>query len=368
MAKYELSIAKDYVPGWDYVDGVREIFQNALDQETESENNEMFFDYSEEEQVLRIGNKTSVLDVSTLLLGASTKSGNEDLIGQFGEGYKIATLVLTREGHNVVFYNYGAKEVWRPRFVNSRRYKAEVLTFFVDKKFVWQSVPNNDLVIEIDNITKEKYEYIVESNLHLQEVGKAFNTSKGDVLLDGRYKGKIYVNGLYICTYDKYDYGYNFKPSKIKIDRDRKLVDDFDLRWLASQMWMEDKEEMRETATELISKGASDVEYVQSVGGFRYKEVSQSVGDKFFAEYGENAVPVSTQEEIESVANGFKPIVVSETYKKSVESSGKLERKIVYVQKKSAKEQLQGWMGEYGIDLEEEAVRKFEDILRDMED
>lgn len=32
MKKLELTIASDYVPSWTIVDGIRELFQNALDQ------------------------------------------------------------------------------------------------------------------------------------------------------------------------------------------------------------------------------------------------------------------------------------------------------------------------------------------------
>src|SRR5699024_2315989 len=235
-----------------------------LDQEMESEENKMFFEYDEENETLRIGNKTSVLDVRTLLLGETTKKDNDNLIGQFGEGYKVATLVLAREGSNVVFYNYGNKEVWKPRFVNSRRYGAEVLTFFIEKKKFWESVPNNNLVIEIDNITKEQYEKIKESNLHLQEVEKVREVKgKGRILEDEHLRGKVFVNGLFVCDYKDYKYGYDFEPSELELDRDRKLVSDFDLRWLASQMWNR-VDGLVDEYVDMVESGAADTEYVSA--------------------------------------------------------------------------------------------------------
>ena len=48
MANYELTVSMGYVPTWTHVDAVREIFQNAKDEETVNPENKMFFDYNEE--------------------------------------------------------------------------------------------------------------------------------------------------------------------------------------------------------------------------------------------------------------------------------------------------------------------------------
>lgn len=369
MPKFELSIAKDYVPKWNYIDGVRELFQNALDQQTKVEDNKMFFDYDENTKKLSIGNKLSVLDTSTLLLGASTKRNDKETIGQFGEGYKIATLVLTREGHPVTFYNYGAKEVWKPRFVNSRRYKTDVLTFFVDKKYPWQEVPHHNLIIEIENITKEQYDNIVETNLHLQDNGKYFETDIGRILLEDKYKGKVYVNGLYVCDYGEYQYGYDFKPSRLNIDRDRKLVDNFDLRWLASQMWLkqEGNEEMRKLATQLIKDNKADVEYVSNVYVLdgNYQETAEMVYTEFKKEYGKNAIPVSTQEELETITGDYKPVMVAENYKDVVTSSYQYEEP-VRIYKLSPKRRLENWLETYRNTLTDQAIQELESIMQDM--
>ena len=262
MSKYELSLAPDYVPEWGVVEAVRELFQNAIDQQTTLPDNAMFFNYDAEKQLLSVGNKNSALEVKTLLLGSTTKANDSKTIGQHGEGYKVATLVLTRLGKVVTFYNYGAREVWRPRFVKSRRYGTQVLTFFVDKKYIWQSVPDNNLLIEIEGITPEEYAKIVESNLHLQDVGDVIETPRGRILEDEKFKGKVFVNGLFVCKYEPYQYGYDFKPEYIKLDRDRKLVSDFDLQWLSSIMWAQSG--APEMVILLAKEGRADVHYVGS--------------------------------------------------------------------------------------------------------
>lgn len=137
MRKYELSISADYVPEWGVTEAIREFFQNSIDEETRDASNKMFFDYDAENRTVRIGNKHSELDIKTLLFGVTTKSGDKEMIGNHGEGYKIATVVLLRLGKTVVFQNYCRREIWRPRLVNSKRYGGiQVPTFFVDNAAV----------------------------------------------------------------------------------------------------------------------------------------------------------------------------------------------------------------------------------------
>lgn len=378
MSKFELSLAKEYVPTWGVVEAVRELFQNALDQQTTVEDNTMFFEYYEDTESLHIGNKLSVLSTSSLLLGASTKRDDNKTIGQFGEGYKIATLVLTRLGKQVRFFNYGAREVWSARFVKSKRYNAEVLTFFVNKSYPWLKVPDNNLTIIIEGITPEEYQQIVEANLHTQEGYRYWQTTKGRILLEPDLKGKMFVNGLYICTAEDFHFGYDFKPDQVKLDRDRGLIKDFDLQWNTSQMWasLDDNDEYGwdydtiDMAGQLVAKNAPDVKYLKQSNEWKndtkYKAIQEQVVDSFLHDHGANAVPVTTNEELALVPTTHKPILVNESHKNIIMSSPMYSAPAP-VQLPSLKQKVQEWINEWHTCLDAEAVNKLQDILEGHE-
>lgn len=358
--KIELTIAPNYVPGWGIVEAIRELFQNAIDQQTQCPGNDMDWSYDEDEQKLIISNKTSVLTADTLLLGQTTKAKDVSTIGQFGEGYKIATLVLLRNDKQITFYNYGAKEIWRPRFVKSRRFNTDVLTFFIEKVGVWKTVPDANLTIEVTGITRTEWENeIVPSNLHLQYGNSVIETSRfGDVI---DQPGKVYVNGLYVCDYEPYKYGYNFKPEYIALDRDRKMVSDFDLRWSASRIWAQSKSPR---VVELVEAGHADVAYITSMNAT--SAVSDAMYRKFREVYGPEAIPVTTQEELEEVPDGYHGVIVSSIYSSLVKSSSSYEAPRVYV--KSTREKLEEWVEKiaYKYKLTDEELEEFNTLIEEV--
>ena len=370
MSKFELSLAKNYVPSWTLVDGVRELFQNAIDQEMQNPDNAMSFVYDWVNGVLNICNAQSTLTTKTLLLGTTSKAGDSATIGQFGEGYKVATLVLLRCGKEVTFYNYGAKEIWHTRFVNSRRYGAEVLTFDVQKQAFWDYIPNNDLTIEIKGITPDEYEnLLMPSNLYLQGKQNAgIVTRYGNILKEDKYKGMVFVNGLFICNYKEYKYGYNFKPECIHLDRDRKLVSDFDLRWLASKMWIT----QGDAAAELILEGAADVEYVADNYWLASTEdqdkLLDAVYNEFVVSYGAKAVPVTSQAEADKVPLGYKPVYISSSATRVLKNSSQWREPVAEEKtEQTPMEELWSWYEQETMDLDGDVRLKFEEIYDRLE-
>lgn len=364
MTKYELSLTKDYVPDWTIVDAVRELFQNALDQETVEPTNKMFWAYKD--GVLSIGNKMSILEPKSLLLGSTSKASDPSTIGKFGEGYKVATLVLTRLGKKVTFYNYGAKEVWTARFSKTRKYDAEILVFEIDKKFPWSKVPDNNLTITIEGVSEEELEHIKSHNLHMADTYPEHIHSKyyGNIILGEEFKGKMFVNGLFISEEGKFEYGYDLNPKVIDLDRDRRMLRNFDLQWTTSRVWVENKDtETVKRAADLVRKGSYDVAYIKESNFSRsLVPISDMAAKDFVSEYGDKAVPVVTQTESDSVPNGYKPVIVSDTLAKVIKESTVYKEPERIVEPTFA-EQVEGWLEKYGRNIKREARRELQQLI-----
>ena len=268
MAKYELSLVKSYVQEWTAEDAIREIIQNAIDESNRVEDNAMSVEYDPEAKTLTVSNKKSVLTHDTLLLGNTSKATDDNMIGKFGEGYKLGILVLTRENHPVVIQNYGLKETWKARFVNSRRWKDEVLTIFTDKSQIWNKPPHNNLSFVINNIDQMMYDEVVKKTLFLKDIYRGeyvednyAKTSYGNILFEESEKGRVYVNGLFVTTLEDLKYGYDIKTKYIEIGRDRNLIDSYKITKYTTLMWMEIQDDFKDEIFELAYSEALDFSY-----------------------------------------------------------------------------------------------------------
>ena len=100
--RYNLNLAASYVTEWALWEALRELAQNFQDQKDESGSDGDTITYDEQSQTLRMVNHTT-LPVDVLIMGQSAK-GDESR-GKFGEGLKLALLVLHRLGKPVTIQN-----------------------------------------------------------------------------------------------------------------------------------------------------------------------------------------------------------------------------------------------------------------------
>lgn len=370
-SKYELTIDTNYVSDWNIAQAVRELFQNSVDSEVQNPGNTSYWKYDEDTQKLYIGNKYSVLNVETLLLGVSTKTNDNTTIGQFGEGYKIATVVLLRTNHPITFYNYGAKEVWTTELVKSRRFNGRLVpTFYVDKKYPWQKVPDNNLTIVVENITSEDYKLICDYILSLHtDIGDTIDCGRfGTILLNPELRGKVFVSGLYVCTNERLNYGYNIKPVFLQLDRDRKTVDNFNLLWTTSRMWVENQERAEFIEMLYGEDTPPDISYIGSL--CNTNSIDPTVLDKFLNTYGPDAIPVTSQEDYDLVLSmGGHPVFVNKVLG-DVTKSISNNFLSTAVQTKSCLDMLTEWYKELEqeVNIPYELDDKFHRILELYED
>jgi len=110
--EFILTLSPKYIPSWGKWEAFRELMQNVIDRKHEYEKAEIIFNYNTQKQRIVIGNKFSVLDKKTLVMGETTKANDDEMIGQYGEGYKLAMLVLLRLGTRIRIRT--SNEVWAP--------------------------------------------------------------------------------------------------------------------------------------------------------------------------------------------------------------------------------------------------------------
>lgn len=313
--RYELGMSLNYVSSWGICEAVREIFQNALDEEIQNPKNKWYFAYDAENKILRIGNKFSKLPISSLLLGYSSKSDDNRTIGTHGEGYKVATIVLLRNGYGLKVYNYNDKEIWTAKTIKSRRYKSEIGVFDIETGNIFRPIKGYDLIFEISNITEDDIIAIKNKILWVNDtVGETISSSEGRVLLDERYKGKVFVKGLYVCDNGNLNYGYDINPDLIKLDRDRGLIDSFDLQYTLGKLIVGTKN------VDFINKVKElwDGYYIR-VHATNYSNLEPVYEDsymKFIKEYGDNAVPCNSTHEFNTLKKlGMNAVMVTESTK-----------------------------------------------------
>jgi len=351
---YELPIAKTYVRHWGMVEGVREIIQNALDSDSPFE-----YEIRKEEDsslTLVIRSRNAHLDASTLLLGQTTKADATDMIGSFGEGYKIAMLVLVRAGHHVEIKN--GDRIWIPTFANSKKYNAEILCV----EDYPADIKNKGIAFEIGGLTAGDIDTIRESCLQMQDdIGQVMETKYGTIMRNRQ--GKLYVGGLFICN-TQLEFGYNINPEHIRLERDRQTVSTFDLHMLTKNMWFETK--LWEEIAMHMEKEVPDLQYAE----YGCPELVKEACYRRFKAKHPHAVIASTHDEMKSlVSRGLTDVVVvNNSYSGAVKAHHEYNNETIKItQEASPVEFLKAWFDDNRRHMRRSGIESFKDVIAKSE-
>jgi hypothetical protein len=297
MAKrHYLSIEAGYLANWDLWSGIRELVQNARDAEIQDDapmKVEYLFRMRNKVPIgtIVITNEGTTIPKEAFLIGHSSKQNRSDLIGKFGEGLKFGILALLKiDGIEIKIRN-GA-ESWNPVICQSKDYDAQVLAFDVAEGNKFE----NRVQIEILGISSENWTQIKSRFLFLEQPEKEsiVTVYGGSILLEDKYKGMLFDRGIYICTDKTLTYGYDLHPAEV--DRDRKMISN--VSWSTGKLLNAALAEGKLTnqVYKLLHDGDPQINNLWSSS--LAPDAITTLVNKFHEQYGENAIPVESEEEI----------------------------------------------------------------------
>lgn len=323
---YELPLARDYVSRWGVAEGVRELLQNAIDSPSP-------FEVQQTGDTLVVTSRGARLDPATLVLGRTSKGEDVGSIGQFGEGYKLALLVLAREGKHVGVVNNRVQ--WRPEFRRSSQFGIETLHIIEERA----ETGFDGVQFIVRGLSGDEQAAIKASCLLMQDLyPDTIMTPHGDILPS--LPGKLYVGGLFVCN-TELTYGYNLNSGEIELERDRQTVANFDLRWKTKDVWLSTMK--YDEIAELIDKDLPDVNMVQ----YGTTEIVKEACYQHFKKNYPDTVIAKTNEELqELVKRGMTVYVGGGAYYNCVSQSRSYQADKTVVVEKTPTEALTDWYNE----------------------
>lgn len=318
MANIELTLNPGYVHTWDVWCALRELLQNAADGVIDGF--PMVVTYNPQAKLLRIANKGCRLTRDTLLLGVSSKRSGE-YRGMFGEGYKLALLVLTRLGHDVTVRTHD--EYWKPSLVKSDTFDgAEVLRISTRPA----TTEFDGVRFDVRGVEPLDYETAKQRCLFLQDDAAAQrNTST--MLTGENAVNTIYARGIYVSTSaDNFRFGYDLHDD-IRVDRDRKMADTGLVRLAVGRVLVNEfragnlsAAAVAELASTTPTTGEARALVEACCYDYEGRDLVAAVANAFVAQHGTEATPVLTDSEYAMAEQcGLRPVRVTKEYQTLLE-------------------------------------------------
>lgn len=318
----ELTLDPDYVQNWGVWEALREFLQNGLDARDKG------FAFSVRrsktaKKTLFITTQGCVLERSTLLLGNTGKSNDEDARGKFGEGYKLGFLVLCRLGYEVQLRT--GWEIWTPYIEKSEVFGEELLKIKIRPTTTYA----NKIEVRVYGISDAEW-YKTRANV-LGVPGftplrkKDFvQAGSAKILLNPLHAGSLYCSNLYVGPLPS-GYKWGFDLPAVDLDRDRKMANpsslDNNVR-VALLCAVADKTLDPEMFVELMGQECGEAEAIARYYFYKSTDFLSFTASKLFRErYGDDAVPVlSSAEALEAEHYGLRPHITTPALKRLIES------------------------------------------------
>lgn len=318
MAKFSLPIKSTYVPDWGTWHAIRELVQNAKDEEEHRGHSmRVFWDRTDAQHgILTINNEGADMDRKALLIGHTTKAG-VGLRGRFGEGLDLAMLAAVRAGHKLVIETQ--TERWTPEISYSDEYGASCLAVQTRALKVRRSGVTISMTLDEADWQLYRERFLFLAKISDDQIVRV--PEKGAILTQPERKGHVYVKGIYVDTLPKLECGYDL--DNCELDRDRRMINVWDLQWNLGSMYSDAMARrpgvLGGDVYRMLRDDAEDTKLMQH---FITDAVADQVSASFIAEHGANAVPVTSMAESAELEHlGKRGVVVPTTLRDVVKKT-----------------------------------------------
>jgi len=289
----ESTLTLQYRKHWKLEQCIREIGQNTLD-ELET----LPTIHGRKGWVVIEDNGGGLSLAQFFLLGVSEKD-NENARGQYGEGLKMALLVLKRLGYDVVVRSRD----WIATVQKDNFNGYDVINYIYGKTRQYV----NGTQIYIRGIEKEDIDKIVEYMFLSEEPEETvFSHDSFGKVLDGKYRGMLYSKRIYVKHEESLYFGYDLYNVRLGVDR--MFPDSFDVRWYIGVLLSRITDERLINQIYDVFSSSYGKQYLEATithfePNIRYKEL-------FYKKYGENACIATTERNRRKLREIRKTLVV----------------------------------------------------------
>ncbi|KAL4889256.1 hypothetical protein BDV59DRAFT_119937 [Aspergillus ambiguus] len=275
QTEFPLNFSPHYVRDWDATAAFRELYQNWKDAIIETYKLDLasfqpvykedgrqicvtvpkkqgrsealgFIQYNKSSQKVTLANSCARIEPEALQFGQTTKRGKAQLAGCHGEGLKLAAMVMSREDYNVcvetnnTHWNFSLTESSQFLCIVSSRQAAipkrkpnpgREMARFTSR--IWRDVtvvigPGHKHKSSSQGVPLEQFKKWLDVSLEIRGYsypGSIIETDHGDLIMEPRYYGKIFLKGLLlpssISEPRPFRLGYNFVQGEVNRDRKR---------------------------------------------------------------------------------------------------------------------------------------------------
>ena len=284
MQRLTTTITSKYRQQWGLWEALREIYQNSRD---ETRKNPIIEGDDNKTTIYDLGDGLTIPQF--MLLGLSNKKENS--AGKYGEGIKIASLILTRMDYEIIVKSRD----WIAT-INIEPFEGEnIMVYYFAKTGEY----TEGCRIEINGLDIEEAKELLENKFIDESISEIIATGVEGEILNGKYVGKLYCKGIYVSDLGNTIFGYNLTNIDTGTDRNFANPQQMEVQIGYIMRRLVNRELVADTLVRLLEEETYE-------GKNDYIKLNSIFADEFKKKYGDVVISEDESEKSDVVHKGGK--------------------------------------------------------------